>query len=79
MIFLVFFQVPLFVPIVTLLVSIYLVLAPIIQTPRVEFLYAFLFVISGLIFYFPFVVYAKSLPGMRKYNFYHLQVFMIQI
>jgi hypothetical protein len=60
------FQVPLFVPIFVLLVSIYLVVAPIIQDPRVEFFYAFLFSISGIVFYVPFVVYKKKLPVMGK-------------
>lgn len=62
------YKVPLIIPVTTLLVSIYLVVAPIAQSPRIEFLYAFLFTVSGLVFYFPFVVYAKSLPGMRKFT-----------
>ncbi|KAL4235159.1 b(0 +)-type amino acid transporter 1 [Mactra antiquata] len=45
------------IPIIFALCSIYLVLAPIIQDPRLEFLYAFLFIIGGLLFYIPFVVY----------------------
>ncbi|XP_048742291.1 b(0,+)-type amino acid transporter 1-like isoform X2 [Ostrea edulis] len=42
-------------PIIFLLCSLYLVVAPIIQDPRVEFLYAFLFIIGGLLLYIPFV------------------------
>ena len=60
-------QVPLIVPILVLLVSIYLVIAPIIWDPRIEFLYAFLFSISGIIFYVPFVVYKKEIKFMSKY------------
>lgn len=61
------FQVPIIVPIIVLLVSIYLVIAPIIQDPRIEFLYAFLFSVSGIIFYVPFVVYKKEIKFMSKY------------
>ena len=50
-------QVPTFIPVVVLLISAYLVVAPIIQNPRIEFLYATIFIFSGLIFYVPFVVW----------------------
>ncbi|XP_022339568.1 b(0,+)-type amino acid transporter 1-like isoform X2 [Crassostrea virginica] len=56
------YKVPIILPISVLCVSIYLVIAPIINDPRIEFLYAFVFVISGLVFYVPFVVMKKSLP-----------------
>ena len=59
-------QVPIILPISVLCVSIYLVIAPIINDPRIEFLYAFVFVISGLVFYVPFVVMKKSLPYTGK-------------
>nr|XP_022344421.1 b(0,+)-type amino acid transporter 1-like isoform X2 [Crassostrea virginica] len=42
-------------PFVFLLCSLYLVVAPIIQDPRLEFLYAFLFILGGLVLYVPFV------------------------
>lgn len=45
------------IPIVFVLCSIYLVIAPIIQEPRIEFLYAFVFIVGSLVFYFPFVVF----------------------
>ncbi|XP_045191562.2 b(0,+)-type amino acid transporter 1-like [Mercenaria mercenaria] len=45
------------IPIIFTLCSIYLVIAPIIQDPRLEFLWAFLFIVGGLLFYFPFVVF----------------------
>ncbi|XP_062591735.1 b(0,+)-type amino acid transporter 1-like isoform X2 [Saccostrea cucullata] len=56
------YKVPIILPITVLCVSVYLVIAPIVNDPRIEFLYAFIFVISGLIFYVPFVVMKKSLP-----------------
>lgn len=52
-----YLQVFILVPIIFTLCSIYLVVAPIIQEPRLEFLYAFLFIVGGLLFYFPLVVF----------------------
>lgn len=51
------YRVPTFIPVLVLLVSAYLVVAPIIQNPRIEFLYATIFILSGLVFYLPFVVW----------------------
>ncbi|XP_013004590.1 b(0,+)-type amino acid transporter 1-like isoform X2 [Cavia porcellus] len=49
------FYVPIFIPILVTLVSVFLVLAPIISNPAWEYLYCVLFILSGLIFYFLFV------------------------
>ncbi|XP_052040725.1 b(0,+)-type amino acid transporter 1-like isoform X1 [Apodemus sylvaticus] len=46
------YKVPTFIPAIMLLVSLYLVLAPIIDHPQMEFLYIFLFVLSGFPVYF---------------------------
>lgn len=48
--------------------SVYLVVGPIIDSPQIEYLYATLFIIAGLIFYFPFVYMKKSVPGMGEYS-----------
>ncbi|KAL6051507.1 hypothetical protein STEG23_011312, partial [Scotinomys teguina] len=45
-------EVPTFLPAIMLLVSLYLVLAPIIDHPQMEFLYIFLFLLSGFLVYF---------------------------
>eukprot|EP00079_Xenopus_tropicalis_P024226 XP_012816782.1 PREDICTED: B(0,+)-type amino acid transporter 1 isoform X1 [Xenopus tropicalis] len=50
-------KVPIVIPIVMVLISIYLVLAPIIDKPELAYLYCVLFILSGLIVYFPFVHY----------------------
>ncbi|XP_019675193.3 B(0,+)-type amino acid transporter 1 isoform X4 [Felis catus] len=50
-------KVPIFIPILVTLVSVFLVLAPIISEPAWEYLYCVLFILSGLIFYFLFVHY----------------------
>ncbi|CAG5133795.1 unnamed protein product [Candidula unifasciata] len=50
------YRVPTVLPVLVLIISVYLVVAPIIQDPRIEFFYATLFILSGLVFYVPFVV-----------------------
>ncbi|KAK3086047.1 hypothetical protein FSP39_012620, partial [Pinctada imbricata] len=57
-------KVPIIVPVVFVLIAIYLVIGPIISNPQIEFLYAFLFVIGGLIFYFPFVHFKLQIKGI---------------
>ena len=59
------YKVPLVIPVVVIIISCYLVIAPIIQNPRIEFLYATFFIISGLIFYFPFCVFKINLKFIK--------------
>ncbi|CAG5121847.1 unnamed protein product, partial [Candidula unifasciata] len=49
------YKVPLFIPIVVLLASIYLVIAPILQNPGVQFVYAVIFISCGFVVYVPFI------------------------
>ncbi|XP_076032325.1 L-type amino acid transporter sobremesa isoform X5 [Oratosquilla oratoria] len=58
------YKVPIIIPIVVLIMSFFLVVLPIIDSPQIEYLYATLFIVAGLIFYFPFVHFQKSLPIM---------------
>ncbi|KAJ8041409.1 b(0,+)-type amino acid transporter 1 [Holothuria leucospilota] len=48
-------KVPLVLSIVVAIVSIYLVIAPIIDAPEFGYLYASIFILSGLFFYYPLV------------------------
>lgn len=48
-------KVPVVLAVITTVVSFYLVLAPIIDKPEIEYLYCTIFILSGLIFYFIFV------------------------
>ncbi|XP_004636882.2 b(0,+)-type amino acid transporter 1 [Octodon degus] len=50
-------KVPIFIPILVILVSVFLVLTPIITSPAWEYLYCVVFILSGLIFYFLFIHY----------------------
>uniref|UniRef100_W8BZ65 b(0,+)-type amino acid transporter 1 n=2 Tax=Ceratitis capitata TaxID=7213 RepID=W8BZ65_CERCA len=60
------YKVPIIIPVVVLVISIYLVVAPIIDTPRIEYLYALLFILGGLIFYVPFVKLGMTPRFMNK-------------
>ncbi|XP_049575006.1 b(0,+)-type amino acid transporter 1 [Syngnathus scovelli] len=48
-------KVPIIIPIIMVLISCYLVLAPIIDSPDIEYLYCASFILSGLLLYYPFV------------------------
>ena len=61
-------QVPIIIPVVVLAISTYLIAAPIIEDPQIEYLYAGLFIMAGLIFYVPFVHYAIVPSFMGEYS-----------
>ncbi|XP_076250633.1 L-type amino acid transporter sobremesa isoform X1 [Rhynchophorus ferrugineus] len=58
------YKVPLVIPCIVLLISIYLIIGPIIDKPTIEYLYAALFILGGMIFYIPFVHYNYRVPCM---------------
>eukprot|EP00096_Caligus_rogercresseyi_P007555 TRINITY_DN25469_c0_g1_i1.p1 TRINITY_DN25469_c0_g1~~TRINITY_DN25469_c0_g1_i1.p1 ORF type:complete len:517 (-),score=107.66 TRINITY_DN25469_c0_g1_i1:136-1686(-) len=60
------YKVPLPIPIFVLIMSIYLVLAPIVNDPRIEYVYSGLFMGFGGLLYVPFVRYRCKLPFMDK-------------
>uniref|UniRef100_A0A8B9QEZ7 b(0,+)-type amino acid transporter 1 n=1 Tax=Apteryx owenii TaxID=8824 RepID=A0A8B9QEZ7_APTOW len=70
-----FRYVPIIIPIIVLMAAVYLVLAPIIDQPQIEFLYIVLFIFSGIIFYFPLVRF-KCHPCFLQRITLHLQLFL---
>ncbi|XP_077420023.1 b(0,+)-type amino acid transporter 1 isoform X1 [Vanacampus margaritifer] len=48
-------KVPIIIAVLMVLISFYLVLAPIIDNPEMEYLYCAIFILSGLLLYYPFV------------------------
>ncbi|XP_061557510.1 b(0,+)-type amino acid transporter 1-like [Phycodurus eques] len=48
-------KVPIIIAVLMVLISCFLVLAPIIDNPAIEFLYCAIFILSGLLLYYPFV------------------------
>ena len=49
------YKCPILIPILVLIISIYLVIAPIVDNPQIEYLYSILFMVVGAIMYVPFV------------------------
>lgn len=68
-------QVPIIIPAIMLLASLYLVLAPTLDHPQMEFLYLFLFLLSGLPVYFLFV-YFRCQPRCLQVATLHLQLLL---
>ncbi|XP_029983280.1 b(0,+)-type amino acid transporter 1 isoform X1 [Sphaeramia orbicularis] len=70
-------KVPIVIAVLMVLVSLYLVLAPIIDKPQLEYLYCSIFIFSGLFFYYPFV-HRKVTWGRRLMRpiTMHLQLLM---
>ncbi|XP_036440023.1 b(0,+)-type amino acid transporter 1-like [Colossoma macropomum] len=70
-------KVPIIIPVVVVIVSCYLVLAPIIDKPEFEYLYCTVFIVGGLIFYYPFVhrKFSWTRRVMRPITM-HLQLLM---
>uniref|UniRef100_H2ZQ45 b(0,+)-type amino acid transporter 1 n=1 Tax=Ciona savignyi TaxID=51511 RepID=H2ZQ45_CIOSA len=49
------------IPAICFIASLYLIVAPIIESPQLAYLYAAIFIVAGLIFYFP-LIYFKKVP-----------------
>jgi len=60
------YKVPIIIPIIVILVAIFLVFYPIISNPAWEYLYATLFILSGLFLYIPFVHFGSK--GTRTFG-----------
>ena len=69
------FSIPIVIPVISLLVCIFMVIAPFVTTPRVEFLYGIALVLAGLLFYFPFVYFKLRVPGFDHVTTF-LQLFL---
>ncbi|XP_062863740.1 b(0,+)-type amino acid transporter 1 [Trichomycterus rosablanca] len=69
------YKVPIFIPILVLLASVFLVLAPIIDNPQMEYLYVSLFILSGVFIYIPFIHY-KVCPRLLDKLTVFLQLFL---
>ncbi|XP_030644069.1 b(0,+)-type amino acid transporter 1 [Chanos chanos] len=69
------YKVPIFIPVLVLLMAVFLVLAPIIDDPQIEYLYVTLFILSGILFYIPFIHF-KLFPGILNKLTVYLQLFL---
>uniref|UniRef100_A0A672LZ63 Zmp:0000001267 n=1 Tax=Sinocyclocheilus grahami TaxID=75366 RepID=A0A672LZ63_SINGR len=69
------FKVPIIIPILVLLAAVFLVLAPIIDDPQIEYLYVILFMLSSIVIYIPFI-HLKLFPGLLNKLTVFLQLFL---
>ncbi len=60
------YKVPILIPVIVLVVSVYLVLAPIVENPKIEYMYSIAFMVSGALIYVPCVIYRLKMPYMSK-------------
>ncbi|XP_016335236.1 b(0,+)-type amino acid transporter 1 [Sinocyclocheilus anshuiensis] len=67
--------VPIIIPILVLLAAVFLVLAPIIDDPQIEYLYVTLFMLSSIVIYIPFI-HLKLFPGLLNKLTVFLQLFL---
>uniref|UniRef100_A0A3B4BJ63 b(0,+)-type amino acid transporter 1 n=1 Tax=Periophthalmus magnuspinnatus TaxID=409849 RepID=A0A3B4BJ63_9GOBI len=68
-------RVPIILPVIVIIAAVFLVLAPIIDSPQIEYLYVALFIFSGVIVYIPFIHY-KVCPGLLTKLTVFLQLFL---
>ncbi|XP_069742524.1 b(0,+)-type amino acid transporter 1 [Narcine bancroftii] len=69
------FKVPMAIPVFMLIVSICLVVAPLIETPQIEYLFVSLFMLSGILIYLLFVYFKLCICSMKKITMF-LQLFL---
>uniref|UniRef100_A0AB40ECM3 b(0,+)-type amino acid transporter 1 n=1 Tax=Esox lucius TaxID=8010 RepID=A0AB40ECM3_ESOLU len=69
------YKVPVVIPILVLLAAIFLVLAPVIDNPAIEYLYVTLFIFSGVLVYVPFIHYKICSGLLEKFTAF-LQIFL---
>jgi len=60
------YRCPIIIPIIVLIISVYLVFAPIVDNPQIEYLYSILFMVFGAIMYIPFVHFGYVFRFMDK-------------
>lgn len=70
------YKVPIILPIITLLVSVFLVVTPLIDNPDIKYLSAVGFILSGALAYIPFVYYKVRPNFMNDLTYYIQMLFM---
>ncbi len=69
-------KVPIIIPCIITLVGCYLVVAPIISDPAIEYAYVLAVFVVGVLFYIPFVYYKYSFGFMGNFNNFFKKVFL---
>ncbi|CAF4864026.1 unnamed protein product [Rotaria sp. Silwood1] len=71
-------RVPIPLIIIIVLISIYLVVAPVITSPSIEFLFATALILFGLVFYYPFVYRKIELKIIKIINTFLMSLFQLK-
>lgn len=64
----VYLQCPIIIPIIVLLASIYLIVAPILDAPDILYLYVTIFILAGAVLYFPLVAFKLHITPFGKWH-----------
>jgi len=73
------FTVPIVLPAVMILISMYITILPIVTAPQWPYLYSVIFIVSGLIFYFPFVYCKVSVSCFDRVTLWGQLLFRISL
>ncbi|XP_011374224.1 solute carrier family 7 member 13 [Pteropus vampyrus] len=66
-------------PLVTMAIGLCLVVIPLVKSPHMHYVYVCLFILSGLLFYVPFIYFKLKLAGFQKMTCYLQLLFNICI
>ncbi|ELK02424.1 Solute carrier family 7 member 13 [Pteropus alecto] len=66
-------------PLVTMAIGLCLVVIPLVKSPHMRYVYVCLFILSGLLFYVPFIYFKLKLVGFQKMTCYLQLLFNICI
>lgn len=72
---------PIFIPIIMIVIGSYFIVAPIISNPAVQYLFILGAVVVGILVYIPFVYYKYSFGCMSIsiFNYYLLKIFNFKL
>lgn len=75
------YKVPIFIPVLVLIISTYLVVCPIYEKPQIEYLYTIIFIFSGFVLYLPFVHmrFHPAFMGKLTNNVTYFNIIMLNI
>jgi len=68
------YKVWLVIPIICFVASCYLIVAPIIENPKIQYLYAGIFILAGFIVYIPFIHFGKVPKFMSPFTLFMQQL-----
>jgi len=71
------FTVPILLPVAMVIISLFITLVPLITEPQLAYLYAGLFMVGSLIFYFPFVYFKLNVTCFDRVTIFFQLLFRV--